>query len=280
MFQAVADKIWCQKATKKQKKRVAIVGGMHGDEPEGIALIESLLAKKESYWEDAIFDVTLALGNPDAITSSKRVDRAQTDLNRAFGAESISNMHPRARILQETLRDADIILDIHQTHLPIDACVVCPKTPAHLQLALHLGAKQVVTGTEKIFGANMLSDWANQQGRLGLTFETGQAGTEQALEVARIAVDQLLFEPIQTQTERLVNALLLWEVVDVLPAPGKDYQFLRPFRNGSRVAKGEVIAEACGQHTKALVDGAIFLPRTGQEAGSPCCIQVQATDWP
>ena len=278
MFQAVAEKIWCQEATSAHKKRVAIVGGMHGDEPEGIALIESLLAKKESYWEDAIFDVTLALGNPEAITSSQRVDRTETDLNRAFGSADPTAVHPRAQLLQEALRDADIVLDIHQTHLPINACVVCPKTAAHLELAIHLGAQQAVTGTEKIFGANMLSDWANRKGRLGLTFETGQAGTNRALEVAQRAVEQLLFVPIPPQLPR--TDFLIWEVVDVLAAPGENYEFVRPFTNGSRVAEGEVIAVANETHINALVDGAIFLPRTGQEVGAPCCIQVQATNWP
>ena len=256
--------------------RIALFGGMHGDEPAAIRLIQELSQSDHPFWKDCPHDVTFGIAHPAAVDREHRVGPDGEDLNRAFG----ENPGPktattdRANQLKEALKDVDIVVDLHQTHRPIAPCAVCPASPAHLDLAGQLGATQAVTGTQALHGDRMLTDWANAQGKLGLTLEVGQVGDPKAYAIAEKAVRQLLLRS-ELQQKTTAPPLQVWRVVETLAAPGPAYEFTQDWCNGSRVQKGELIATSNSGNLYASADGALFLPRLGQSPGSPCCVQVQ-----
>jgi len=271
MILPVDEEIWRYTPTKGTGERIAIVGGMHGDEVEGIRLLRGLTEPEHPFWSGCTQEVTLVLGHPAAIERGRREGPGGLDLNRAFTSQS--DHSDRAAVIQRALTGVSVVLDIHQTHRAIEPCAVCPPTAAHLQLASRLGAVQAVTGAERLYGSKMLTDWVNAQGQMGLTLETGQSGDESAFLVAEKAVRRLLhpsedFQPAQP--------LRVWRVLEPLLAPGPDYVFVRDFINGSLVREGELIATSGPKELRASADGAIFLPRLGQKSGHPCCVQVIA----
>jgi predicted deacylase len=114
-------------------RRVLLIGGIHGDEPEGLPLIEQLA-------EEFAVDQTLTRGatvqivrdlNPDGTAASSRTNSNGVDLNRNFPASNWDakassarmNPGPRAasepetRVLIEVIRDfqPDRILVMHAT---------------------------------------------------------------------------------------------------------------------------------------------------------------------
>lgn len=102
-------------------RRVAIVGGTHGNELTGVALVRELEARPRS-WEG--LEVRTLIGNPGAVRLCRRfVDR---DLNRAFRPSELANQalddheSVRAREVAASLCPAgtpavDFIVDLHTT---------------------------------------------------------------------------------------------------------------------------------------------------------------------
>jgi predicted deacylase len=256
--------------------RIGLFGGMHGDEPAAIRLMQELSQSGHPFWKDCPHDVTFGIAHPTAVARGLRLGADGGDLNRAFGKNlgTETATTKRADLLKAALKEVDIVIDLHQTHRPIAPCAVCPATPAHLDLARHLGATQAVTGTQSLYGDRMLTDWANAQGKLGLTLEVGQVGDPKAYEIAEKAVRQLL-QSTELKQKSAAPPLQVWRVVESLAAPGPAYEFTQDWGNGSRVQKGDLIATSHSGNLYASADGALFLPRLGQSPGSPCCVQVQ-----
>ena len=256
--------------------RIAVFGGMHGDEPASARLIQALSQSDHPFWKSCPHDVTFGIGHPIAVARGHRTGPDGQDLNRAFGENSgpETATTKRADLLKAALKEVDIVVDLHQTHRPIAPCAVCPASPAHLDLARQLGATQAVTGTQDLYGDRMLTDWANTQGKLGLTLEVGQVGDPKAYEFAEKAVKQLL-QSTEIKPNSAASPLQVWRVVESLAAPGPAYEFTQCWSNGSPVRKGDLIATSNSGNLYASADGALFLPRLGQSPGSPCCVQVR-----
>jgi predicted deacylase len=274
MLTRVDEQIWRFKGKGSGAQRIGIVGGMHGDEPEGIRLVRALCASTHPFWIHCPHEVVLIMGHPAAIATGRREGPDGGDLNRAFGPSegAFPATEARASAIRQALEGVEVVLDLHQTHLPIAPCAVCPATPAHLELAGQLGAVQAVTGTQGLYGDGMLGDWVNAQGHLGLTLESGQVGQEAAYFIAKEAVRRLLLAPEDRPKAPLQQ---VWEVHETLPAPGADYRFVKALSNGSRVQEGELLATSADGNLHATATGAIFLPRLGKNPGEPCCVQVR-----
>lgn len=269
--------IW-RHAGSKSGQRIGLIAGMHGDEPAAIRLIRELTHGDHPFWKDCPHEVIFGIGNPAAVAIEKRAGPDGEDLNRAFAHHPAAKTPTaqRAKLLKALFENVDIVLDLHQTHRPIAPTAVCPASQKHLDFARLLGATQAVTGTQALYGDRMLTDWANTQGKLGLTLEVGQVGDPQAYAFAKSAVGKLLASASAGQhPPQTVAPLEVWRVVGPLSAPGPDYAFAQNWQNGSRVKKGDLIATSPTGKLYASANGAIFLPRLGQSPGSPCCVQVQ-----
>ncbi|GAA0716140.1 hypothetical protein J2744_000843 [Halorubrum trapanicum] len=106
--------------------RVAIVGGIHGDEPAGVRIVERLAAELspldlpdgEATDGDAESEgfVRLILANEPAIEAETRYTDA--DLNRAFPGDADSDEYERALAprLAAELEGVDAVLALHTSH--------------------------------------------------------------------------------------------------------------------------------------------------------------------
>jgi succinylglutamate desuccinylase len=128
-------------------RRVAIVGGTHGNEWTGVYLVRKF--QQSPQWvQRSTFETVTLLANPKAIELNQRyVDR---DLNRCFGPVSLNNPElpgyepDRAKsIAQQFNHDAasrvDVILDLHSTTANMGMTLLpTSQHPFNLQLMAHL----------------------------------------------------------------------------------------------------------------------------------------------
>jgi hypothetical protein len=112
------------------ERRVLVLGGMHGDEPEGSALARRLadLLRENSEQLDGVTVAIVAEVNPDGLHAGTRLNARKVDLNRNFpasdwspsvgrrnrhGAEPASEPETRAVIAAIDRIQPDRIVDIH-----------------------------------------------------------------------------------------------------------------------------------------------------------------------
>lgn len=189
----------------KSIRRVAIVGGTHGNEWTGIYLIKKFQQFPELITRSSFETLTL-FGNPAAIALNRRyVDQ---DLNRCFTPEDLSNSalttceDQRAREIAAQLGpkeqpQADIILDLHSTTSNMKLSIL-PSTlnPFNLQLSAYLS--QTHPDIRVAIGMNCTQDapMLRSLSPLGCTIEVGA--------IAQSVLDGELF----LQTEQLIYAVL------------------------------------------------------------------------
>ena len=250
---------------------VAVVGGVHGDEPEGAQVVRELCDPAHPTWKRALPNpVWLLLGNPEALRLGARHSEAGEDLNRLFGPESIADSanpeRERATLIREVLAPVRRLVDLHQTMQPIPPLAVIPDSPLHLEHAARLGVEAVVVGAHRIYGETLLAGLIDRQGGVGLTVETGQSGQPEALEVARRVAARFL--GAQTPSVPLPT----YEILRAIPSPAPGLRFLRPLRNGSEVRPGEILGTSEAGDFQLDEGGFVFLPREGAAPGEPCLL--------
>ncbi len=84
----------------KNENPFLIIGGVHGDEPEGVYLVESFLEwAKDMYQKGHILKPWIAIPclNPDGFSKRERVNSNGVDLNRNFPSKDWSKEHKEPR---------------------------------------------------------------------------------------------------------------------------------------------------------------------------------------
>ncbi|MGQ4647977.1 aspartoacylase [Lyngbya aestuarii] len=132
-----------------QISRVAIVGGVHGNEFTGAYLIKKFERFPELIKRSSLASFTL-LGNPRAFEARKRyIDK---DLNRCFSSEYLQNPtlsnyeENRAQVIHQMLGQqgqypADFIVDLHSTTTNMGLTIILGNYhPFNLQLAAYLSS--------------------------------------------------------------------------------------------------------------------------------------------
>lgn len=115
----VARSVW---RAGSGRPRVAILGGVHGNERTGVEVVHRLVNRlSQSGAANGVNgELTLVLGNPEAIAQSVRF--IDTDLNRCFGSDGPAGVqsfeHQRAGELACFLKDLDVMVDLHATNKP------------------------------------------------------------------------------------------------------------------------------------------------------------------
>lgn len=119
--------------------RVLVIGGMHGNEPLGIAIVKMLQ-------KNPINNVDGVSANGLAIEANSRF--VEQDLNRSFPGNSESkNYEPRrAAQLLALAKKYDIVLDFHNTYCPNNDCGFVGQSASELldKTAATLGLKRIV----------------------------------------------------------------------------------------------------------------------------------------
>lgn len=201
-------------------RRVAIVGGTHGNELTGIYLV-----KKFEQFPDLIdrqsLDCITLLANPKAIAANRRY--IERDLNRCFANEDLENSEltsyedQRAKEIAAQLgpkdqSSVDLIIDLHSTTANMGLTIFSSsKHPFNVRLAAYLSdihpAVRVCCGVQSSQDAPLLRSLSP----LSCTIEVGA--------IAQGILDANLFQ----QTEMLIYAIL--DYIDAmnqgnpLPAP-------------------------------------------------------------
>ncbi|MFZ3010095.1 MAG: succinylglutamate desuccinylase/aspartoacylase family protein [Candidatus Microsaccharimonas sp.] len=117
--------------------KVLVMGGMHGNEPLGIDIVQRLLSQPMK-------NVTAIIANADAKQQNKRF--TNTDLNRSFPGDEKSYEGQRAKELLELCKDFDLVLDFHNTYCPENDCAFVGEKADKVLLdaASFIGLKRVI----------------------------------------------------------------------------------------------------------------------------------------
>ncbi|MBD2126174.1 aspartoacylase [Microcoleus sp. ZQ-A2] len=129
--------------------RVAIVGGIHGNELTGIYLVKKF-ERFPQLIQRATFETLTLLGNPQAFEVGRRyIDK---DLNRCFHTQSLhestlsSYEERRAKTIYQQLRPlgkapVDLIIDLHSTTANMGLTLILGNShPFNLRLAAYLSS--------------------------------------------------------------------------------------------------------------------------------------------
>lgn len=188
-----------------QIKRVAIVGGTHGNELTGIYLVKKF-EREPNLIARSTFETIALLANPKACEIGKRY--IDIDLNRCFLRQDLENPNlssyeaQRAKEIYHIFSSknteySDLIIDLHSTtaHMGL-TFILDSRHPFNLRLAAHLTSfypnlKVLASGTQ-----NEDSSVLRSISQLGCTLEVGA--------VAQGVLDGTLFQ----QTEELVGTIL------------------------------------------------------------------------
>lgn len=123
-------------------RRVAIVGGTHGNELTGVYAIKKF-EQFPNLLERSNFQSVTLLANPEAVVMNRRyVDR---DLNRSFTNEDLVNPDltsyeaKRAKEIALQLADVDLIIDLHSSTSNMGLTILpSSRHPFNLRLAAYL----------------------------------------------------------------------------------------------------------------------------------------------
>jgi predicted deacylase len=157
---------------------VAIVGGIHGDEPAGERIVDRLADELPAPGEgDGGGTIRLIVANEPALEAGTRY--TDTDLNRAFPGDADSDAYERALAvrLTDALEGADAVLAIHTSH----------SAPPPFAIYSHLtdSVRRTVTGMP----VEYVLDSSGLRGTTldsvvddAVSLEAGRQGSEEAVE--------------------------------------------------------------------------------------------------
>lgn len=135
--------------------KILVIGGMHGNEPLGIQIVELLQSRP-------VKNVKAIYANKKAIAANKRF--ANQDLNRCFPGDLKNKEYEprRAAQLLAFTKNYDLVLDFHNTYCPYnDCCFVGDRAEQTLyQAAQLLGLDKVIIADYECinkFASNCLS---------------------------------------------------------------------------------------------------------------------------
>lgn len=202
----------------KSIKRVAIVGGTHGNELTGVYLVKKFQQFPELLQRDSLECVTL-LANPQAIAENRRyVDR---DLNRSFANQDLENPEltgyegERAKQIATQLSNIDLIIDLHSSTANMGLTILPSSAhPFNMRLAAYLSTLhpdvRVCCGAN--FDAQENQDpMLRSLSPLGCTLEVGA--------IAQGILQADLFQKTEMLVQAILNYLEAFNQEKPLPVP-------------------------------------------------------------
>ena len=259
-------------------------GNEHGSLPAALALQASLLRTAPPG------PVTLLLGNVEAARADQRF--LEEDFNRVFTFDrpAESKERKRAALLRPLLDSADVFLDFHQTQTPTtSAFYTFPWSSALANWARLLAAAPVglTRAPGQVFskGLRCLDEYVRDQGKVGLTVETGYRGqdAEQAALVHRTA-QRLLRAVEQTASGKdTLHALatehppITWYTTKHIVHTSSPKMRLKPgLSNWSQVAKGETLSSEDSPAFSSPISGRALFPKypTPKQAPPPELVRI------
>lgn len=261
-----------------------VVGGMHGNEPGGVAASLSVLETLERTRPPLRGRVIFLIGNRPAIVAGKRF--LSRDLNRRWYPGPLAALSDGAGARDEDKEQQDlmrffveletscrgpiILLDLHSTSGDSPPFAVLADAPHNRNLAFSLGAP-VIIGLEEATDGTMLG-WLADRGHTGVAFEGGQhedpltaARLEAAIWVGLDTMGILTSPDLAMHRQRLVDGGAgkpgAVEIVYRHGITAGDGFVMEPgWSSFDPVRKGELLARDKDGPIVAPTDGRMLLP--------------------
>lgn len=214
---------------------IAIVGGIHGDEPAGRDAIERVLEQDYRYDRPVVFVVA----NEEALAAGERY--IDTDLNRAFPGDATSTEHEEllAAEIMDVVGDATV-LDVHTTHSTDEPFAGVKRFDAgSMERIQATGVSRAVCFPESV--------GALAEHTAGVVVEAGRQGSEEAVENAVDVITNFLayYDAIPREPDT-VDPEFYRETGTV---EGAGWEFLA--ENFERVERGAVYARRGDEELRA-----------------------------
>ncbi|WP_435193947.1 succinylglutamate desuccinylase [Natronomonas sp. EA1] len=217
---------------------IALVGGVHGDEPSGVRAVERLREAAEAGDLELQRGIKLIIANPPAVEANARY--LDTDLNRTFPGDPNGNREERlaAKLCAET--EGLLTFSIHATHSQDDPIALFDAAqPGVLALAARLPVPYIVDH-------HGVASGSHSEVNDVLTVEAGCQGTEAAAVTAeKLAIDFLRVTDCLPGTPDTADSRYFSMTEAVPKPPSESYEFLA--ENFELVREGEVFARADGE---------------------------------
>lgn len=245
---------------------VLMLGAVHGDEPAGTLGLQRLLADLVAgNCQLAAGELTLIpVVNVRAAALNKRY--VDENLNRLFmpHASPASYEQELANSLLPYIAAADYTLDLHCTTAPtLPFAFLDQPDASHNAWAQALGLSYLISGWPQLYagsGEVSSTEYAQQQGRCGLTVECGQKADPASSEVAyRTAVRTLAQLGLMGAVDAMPPATVIH--MTGLYRRQRDGQLLGPWENFTPCHAGQALAAyQDGEQMRAAHDGYIIMP--------------------
>jgi predicted deacylase len=215
---------------------VAIVGGIHGDEPCGPRAVEALLHEDP----DVERPVKLVVANEEAYARNLRY--VAEDLNRAFPGDPEADTHER-RLAHELLRELGdcTVFSLHSTQSYAEPFALCDSVDAITRAVVPYLSVDALAETDGFSEGRLI------ERRDVVEVECGLQGSDQAAENAVTLCREFLTAvgalPGEPHPEREIPVFAMRRAVP--KSPGERYEVFA--RNFERVAKDERFAAADGE---------------------------------
>lgn len=259
---------------EKPGKTVAILGGVHGNEPVGPMLLDEL---QENLKIDKGV-VYLVYANPQAI--EKNIRFVESNLNRVFKKDNLGKTYEEkiALELQELLDVSDGLLDLHaftQSEGEATPFIICePESYLYIE---NLPISFAVSGLHN-FERGSTDQYMYFRKKPGVCVELGsRERPEEFLELGRIVVKRFLeyfnILPDSMATQKTKQIYL--EVVEFYKKKEKDFSFSKLYKNLDFINSGEIVCVDGGNKYIAEKDSHIIFPRVDVAVGEEAFILAE-----
>jgi len=160
---------------------IMVLGGVHGNEKTGVAVIKKLYDLFSEGQEKVVRGtLTFGLGNEEAIADNVRGVNGR-NLNRLFTKQHLSGLpenfyeSQRAHVLAPLLASADILLDLHATFYKSEPFLACANSSEHGKIFRWFEANTVLTDPNFVIGEERATtdEYVDECGGVGICFEAG-----------------------------------------------------------------------------------------------------------
>lgn len=258
---------------------VVIMGGLHGNEPIGVMVIEAL--KKLLKPQKIKGEIYLILGNPQAYKANKRF--IDCDLNRIFHlnfGKKLNTEEKRALEIAPILKKANYLLDIHSTQKPSIPFIYTAAKASHFKLAKIFATKFIVSGSKKFKNKKFTvstDNFVDKHGGIGITYESGWnedlTKLSETLEKTKEFLNKIKVAFINKKNGKSSKAAKtnFLEVQQTLIPKSQYFKFTKDYTNFDIVKSGKTIAKEQNKSIRRPYDCYIVFPKKDIQLGRPVC---------
>ncbi|MEM6532228.1 MAG: succinylglutamate desuccinylase/aspartoacylase family protein [Myxococcota bacterium] len=244
---------------------VAIVGGLHGNEPCGPETLDRIAREVEND-ELRLLQGELVLlhGNPEATRQQRRYTRDGVDLNRIFDfafedtlpRDQWTYEHHRAMELRPVVDEWHAVLDIHSTSSPTEPFAIWPHGEPKKLLIQRMGIRALTLAWDGLGlpGSQALISVLSQQGRTGLVVECGQHDAPESVDRAyEYSIQFLVSEGLLEGDTKPRSDLRVYRMRSVIKKPTEDFRFNEQFQAFDMIPAGTELGAGITLDADAIV---------------------------